>query len=175
MEPKSYIIIIIALIVGSASGYTISSENFKNHLFLLELQMSEKDDRITDLQENITILKSQIEALRSRCPQTRVRIDMVEFCVSCNKVIVTIRNTGGITADIESIGIRLNQPGENWYIDSSNDASGAIEVGNSFSFEWIEYYAGTPATFLSYSTSYMIRVTTTTGFYYEMVAVSPSR
>jgi flagellin-like protein len=117
---------------------------------------------------------------QSQQAQTQIRIDMVEWTVpfapgaATDTVILTVRNTGSVPADIESISIRVNDPGSSWYTDESADATGAIDVGDATTFTWLESDASAGIAYLANSESYLLRVTTTTGFYYEMVAATPS-
>jgi len=69
--------------------------------------------------------------------------------------------------------MRLNVGGSKWYMDKTDDATGAISVGGTREFVWDETGSGAPSGFLAYGKSYVIRVMTTTGFYYELVASTP--
>ena len=60
-----------------------------------------------------------------------------------------------------------------WYVDEAADATGIINVGDTANFTWDEV-GGSALNLLAKSKSYLIRLTTTTGFYYEMVAATPS-
>jgi cell division protein FtsL len=106
--------------------------------------------------------------------QMQVRIDMVDWNVVGDSVTLTVRNTGSVPAEIESISIRENDPGSTWYSDETADATGAIDVGDATTFTWDETGGASGADFIVNSESYLIRVTTTTGFYYEMVAATPA-
>jgi flagellin-like protein len=118
---------------------------------------------------------------QSQQAQTQIRIDMVDwgttdglFTSGDDNITLTVRNTGSVPADIESISVRVNQPGETWYTDDSDDATGAIDVGDATTFDWNEADASSGLDFLENSASYLIRVTTSTGFYYEQVAATPA-
>jgi archaeal type IV pilus assembly protein PilA len=97
--------------------------------------------------------------------QTQVRIDNVNWYA--DGIIVMIRNTGSVAATLESITVRTNTAG------SATVALPLGTVGNSYdtgaalgkSVAWSPYLVGT---------SYVVRVTTTTGFYYEAVVTSPA-
>ena len=78
-----------------------------------------------------------------------------------------VRNTGSVDAVIESISIRSNQAGSLFTMIEDASVAKTIGVGS--------HILVGPATFTwETSTSYVIRVTTTTGFYYEAVFTSPS-
>ncbi|MCX6643367.1 MAG: hypothetical protein NTV15_08260, partial [Candidatus Bathyarchaeota archaeon] len=103
-----------------------------------------------------------------------------------------IRNTGSISAAIESISIRENKVGSTTYTDNyytptgANNSVGAIDVG-----ECITLYLDTAHPKISQldvktgwqtdpgentiinNKSYFVRVNTTTVFFYEAVAISP--
>ena len=113
--------------------------------------------------------------------QTQVRIDTVAWDiqglagtpVGNDTLTITIRNTGSISADIESISVRKNTAGATTYARSNVATVGAVDVGLVVTKTW------TPPTAagLSYivnGQSYVVRVTTKTGFYYEIVATTPS-
>ena len=50
----------------------------------------------------------------------------------------------------------------------------SINTGTTITLEWTETLASAPTDFLQNLTEYVVRVTTTTGFQYDMVATSPS-
>ena len=103
---------------------------------------------------------------QSQQAQMQVRIEMVKWDVDSGIVTVTVRNTGSVTATIESIGIRENLIGEKWYMDETADAVESIDVGDTRDLVWDE--TGASATgLLDHGKSYVIRVTCTTGLYYE--------
>jgi len=98
--------------------------------------------------------------------QTQIRIDSVTW--NAGKYTILVRNTGSVAATIESVSIRTNEAGSTT-TPTSYTTGNSLDVGKTWS----------PATAISYaslavSTSYVIRVTTSTGFYYEMVATTPA-
>ena len=103
--------------------------------------------------------------------QTQIRIDSVTWDVASSEAILTIRNTGSIAADIESISVRLNKAGEPAYLQKYTTAN-SVDTGETLPMLW-DGTGTTPPAF-AYSTSYVLRVTTKTGFYYEMVATTPA-
>jgi flagellin-like protein len=97
--------------------------------------------------------------------QTQVRIDSVAYTDS-NTAVVAIRNTGSIDATIESVWVRPNTAGSAWFKD---DASQTIQVGKA-----ADVTADPILPVLAVNTSYVWRVTTTTGFYYEFISTTPA-
>jgi flagellin-like protein len=104
----------------------------------------------------------------SQQAQTQVSIDSITWNVAGNALNVTVRNTGSVGATIETVSVRLSTQASTWYPVS---VSAAIATGTTAEVEWDG--TGTGLTLAS-SSSYVIRVTTSTGFYYEMSAVSPA-
>lgn len=105
---------------------------------------------------------------QSQQAQTQVRIDSVTWEVGTNSLNVTVRNTGSVGATIETVSVRLSTQASTWYPAS---VSTAIDTGGTAEISWDGATAGLT---LASSSSYVIRVTTSTGFYYEMSAVSPA-
>jgi flagellin-like protein len=118
--------------------------------------------------------------------QTQVRIDSVAWTIVSDvalkdKAILTIRNTGSIAAEIESISIRKNKAGETAYLQSYITAN-SVDIGSTLPLTWDSWLGAAtlpailpvPSDYITYSTSYVLRVTTRTGFYYEMVVTTPS-
>ena len=103
--------------------------------------------------------------------QTQIRIDSVVWSITTGitheTAILTIRNTGSIAADIESISVRLNKAGQPAYLQKYTSAN-SVDTGETLSMIWND------TAILEPSTSYVLRVTTKTGFYYEMVATTPA-
>ena len=93
--------------------------------------------------------------------------------VSGNNVTVVVRNTGSVSATVESIALRSSATGSTYYSESFTSGN-SINTGVTISLNWDESGASAPADFLALSTEYVIRVTTTTGFQYEMTATTPS-
>jgi hypothetical protein len=75
---------------------------------------------------------------QSQQAQMQVRIEMVKWDVDSGIVTVTVRNTGSVTATIESIGIRENLAGAPWYTDETADAVKSIDVGGTRDHVWDE-------------------------------------
>lgn len=100
--------------------------------------------------------------------QTQVRIDMLDWDVAGNTCTITVRNTGNVPAQIESLAIRKNVGGSPYTIETDGLLS-IIQVGGTEDLTWDE--AGLT---LAYDTSYVVRVTASSGFYYEMVTATPS-
>jgi flagellin-like protein len=106
--------------------------------------------------------------------QTQLRIDTVTWS-SLNEADfdLLVRNTGSTSAVVESISIRLNTAGSTSYVLGYPTTSSSIDQSKTLVFKFVASTA-VPNTFgWEYSTSYVIRVTSTTGFYYEMVATTP--
>jgi len=101
--------------------------------------------------------------------QTQLRIDAINWN-SATEINVTIRNTGSVAASIESVAMKLNKAGS-----SFNDITVTPATGNvkSLDIGIAKGFVFTVDT-LDESTSYVVRATATTGFYYELVAVTPS-
>jgi len=116
--------------------------------------------------------------------QTQVRIDTVTWGrtagVRNDNFDLLIRNTGSVAAQVESISIRTNTAGSTASVWTA-PAGSSIDVGVTSTLHFLGASAlpvfpttVPPSTAWALSTSYIIRVTTSTGFYYEMVATTPS-
>jgi len=118
--------------------------------------------------------------------QTQVRIDTTTWLKAGSPLAPTanfdllIRNTGSVAAQVESVSIRTNTAGSTASVWTA-PAGSSIDVGITSTLHFIGANAlpvfpttVPPSTAWAVSTSYIIRVTTTTGFYYEMVATTPS-
>jgi flagellin-like protein len=111
--------------------------------------------------------------------QTQVRIDTVTWLKGGNltspwtKFDLLIRNTGSVAAQVESISIRTNTAGSTASVWKA-PAGASIDVGITSTLNYIGSSASPRFSTWAISTSYIIRVTTSTGFYYEMVATTPS-
>jgi archaeal type IV pilus assembly protein PilA len=107
--------------------------------------------------------------------QTQVRIDSVTWNPSSGvptSFTLDVRNTGSVDATIESVSIRLNQAGSPTYVDSTTTG---VKVGiSSGTHTTVGTVTPTTTVTLANSKSYVIRVTTNTGFYYEAVFTTPS-
>jgi archaeal type IV pilus assembly protein PilA len=97
--------------------------------------------------------------------QTQIRVDGVTY-IHSNEFNVTVRNTGSIDAIMESVWVRPNTAGSTW---SKTDVTKTIQVGKAAD---ISVTGLLPV--LTVNSSYVFRVTTTSGFYYEYVATTPS-
>ena len=102
---------------------------------------------------------------QSQQAQTQVRIEYVTWGTELKTVIATVRNTGSATATIESISVKKNMDESPWLADSVAEST-AIDVASTANIVW------TSETALSTSTSYIIKVTCTTGFFYETSSTS---
>ena len=94
--------------------------------------------------------------------QTQVRIDQVTWVhnTTFSTFTAMVRNTGSVAATLESISIRPNTSGSAAYIFSTTQS---IPVSTAST---IKVWGVSPV--LALNTSYIVRVTTNTGFYYEM-------
>jgi len=101
--------------------------------------------------------------------QTQVRIDSVTWGSDQSQIaLMDVRNTGSVDANIESISIRLNSAGSTATV--VDDAAIKVSIGTGshdgtigpISFDWLN------------AKSYVVRVTTNTGFYYEAVFTTPA-
>jgi flagellin-like protein len=98
--------------------------------------------------------------------QTQVRIDSVTWTTGA--MTLDVRNTGSVDATLESVSIRLNQAG-----------SSAKVIGDGTAIFTGTHHSVGPLSLTGYSDlaaakSYVIRVTTNTGFYYEAVFTTPT-
>ena len=98
--------------------------------------------------------------------QTQVRIDSVAW--SDTGFSLDVRNTGSVDASIESVSIRLNSAGAS--AEVFDDEAIKVSLGPGTHTDPI---LG-PITYdYTNAKSYVIRVTTNTGFYYEAVFTTP--
>jgi flagellin-like protein len=107
--------------------------------------------------------------------QTQVRIDSVTWGTDNNTFTsLDVRNTGSVDAILESVSIRKNVAGSQSYVASVSNAiatGGHLEIILGSGADW----APTSGPGWWYSASYVVRVTTNTGFYYEAVFTSPAK
>ena len=103
--------------------------------------------------------------------QTQVRIDSVAWNVASDTFTLDVRNTGSVDATLESVSIRKNVAGSATYVGATTTA---IAAGSHATITPGAFLPASPALDLAFSTSYVIRVTTNTGFYYEAVFMTPS-
>jgi flagellin-like protein len=109
---------------------------------------------------------------QSQQAQTQVRIDSLTWDVANNNLTVVVRNTGSVSATVESVALRSSATGSTYYSESFTSGN-SIQTGVTISLVWDET-AADAAGLLAASTEYVVRVTTSTGFQYEMTATSPS-
>ena len=107
--------------------------------------------------------------------QTQIRLESVNWDKTAGNAVdgltIQIRNTGSVAATIEGVTIRVNKAGA-----ATTSLLPAAMVG-PFSFDTGDAHSikvPNAAFVWVVGTSYVIRVTTSTGFYYESVATSPS-
>jgi len=109
---------------------------------------------------------------QSNQAQVQIRVDSVAWNLAEAEVTLKIRNIGGVSATIESIGIRKDLEGMPFYIDKTSYATGTVTSGDTRIFTWSETCSSAQRDFLAKRTSYVIRVMCSTGFYYELRSVS---
>ena len=106
--------------------------------------------------------------------QTSIRIDSIEWHVDATAptAILVVRNTGSVDCTLESISVRKNESGLPFDMGDTDPTglttSMTILMSKTGTFEW----AGTVG--IEYSKSYVVRASTTSGFYYELVASTPT-
>jgi hypothetical protein len=122
-----------------------------------------QENLLQQLKANITKLQEQIQSISDQV-QTRVEIDSVTW--GSDSFALDIRNTGLVNAVVESVSIRVNQAGSSSSTFEIPSIRSSIPVGSNATITLTYQWAT--------STSYVIRVTTNTGFYYEAVFTSPS-
>ena len=110
---------------------------------------------------------------QSQQAQTQVRTGTITWDIANDNCSIVVRNTGSVAATVESIALRLSASGSTFY-GVQYTTGNAINTGSTTAFEWTELDASAGPDFLAGLTEYVIRITTTTGFQYEMVATSPS-
>ena len=191
MDSKLYLVATICIIGGLVGGYFLASTTLQNQLVANEVRLQNKDSEISTLtsqveaqtttintlttmvhdqeaeiqalESSITIYEAQITQ-QSTQAQTQIRVDGVLY-TSRTQLQVSVRNTGSVNAVTESIWVRRNSAGSTW---DTIQSSTQIQPGQAVTI---------PATLnvaLIPSSSYVIRVTTTTGFYYEYISNTPS-
>ena len=98
--------------------------------------------------------------------QTQVRIDSVEW--GTGVFSLDVRNTGSVDASIESVSIRLNSAGATATVFDAETLKVSLGPGTH-----TDPLLGEMVFPYTNAKSYVIRVTTNTGFYYEAVFTSP--
>jgi flagellin-like protein len=105
--------------------------------------------------------------------QTQVRIDSVTWGAShAATMVLDVRNTGSVDATLESVSIRKNAAGSTALVLPVSTAIGAGTHSAVPATGTLSISSMSPV--YAASTSYVIRVTTNTGFYYEAVFTSPA-
>lgn len=105
--------------------------------------------------------------------QTQMRIDSVTWKgtpgAPANGCDILVRNTGSVATVVESVSIRINTSGSAATIYTVTAAGGSVDVGGT------KTIPNSLCTLVwTVSTSYVIRITTNTGFYYETTATTPA-
>jgi len=144
MEAKAYGLAVIFLVAGLIGGYFVGSMAFQS-------QLVQKEAEIAELRRLLT----------------QIKIDVIDWEVHNNKLTATIGNIGVISASAESISVRLNAEGSG-FVTEQLIPTVTLVTRETERIVWDEAELE-----LQYETSYVIRVTCSTGFYYEMVASSP--
>ena len=121
----------------------------------------------TDFYDEVIVVSQSQQA------QTQVRIDNLSWDLTAKSCDVTVRNTGSVSATIESVAIRKSASGATLYYVHFTGTN-SITTGTTLPFVWTQDGASAPSGFIAPLIEYVVRVTTTTGFQYEMTATSPS-
>ena len=141
----------------------------------LQKQVTDRDTAILAWQKALAERDAIITDLRKQLqPQsgTVIKIESVRWEINDDIVRVLIKNIGSTSAIIESIKIRKNIDGAQWYF-SEYQVGPFIFPSSSNVYVWKEASEGAPSDFLSFNTSYWIKVTCDTGFYDEEFFTSP--
>jgi len=117
---------------------------------------------LEQLKGNVTLLQEQIQLIGDQL-STHIRIDSIIW--GNGSFSVDVRNTGGNNAAIASISIRVNQTGSTPTTFETPYVRASIPIGThaliTSNYSWLQ------------STSYVIRVTTNSGLFYETLSTSP--
>lgn len=117
---------------------------------------------LEQLKGNLTLLQEQIQLINDQL-STHIRIDSIIW--GSGSFSVDVRNTGGNNAAIASISIRVNQTGSTLTTFDTPFVRASIPIGThaliTLNYSWLQ------------STSYVIRVTTNSGLFYETLSTSP--
>jgi type II secretory pathway pseudopilin PulG len=170
MESKVLLIAVVCLIAGVAGGYFVNSVTVQNQYQAKDLQLQAKDSQIQQLQAEI----DELQATISTQSRTQVKIDsqsQVVWLPGVSNFDVTIRNTGTVPAKIQSISIRKSAAGSQASIWTA-PADNSVEAERLITLRFLGENASPPFTWVSF-TSYVVRVTTTTGYYYELTVQAP--
>ena len=202
MNSKAYLVAAVLLVGGVLGGYLLGTTSYESRIRAYEQQIKAKDLQIQQLQSKDALieelqakiqelqapdlyveqLQAQIQELYgnytalqkmfidSQQPtQIEVRIESVAWHgsgpgVAHNTYTITANNTGTEPAIIESISIRLDQAGSTpatFYPDPTIGIDVKKTISVILPYSW------------AINTLYVVRVTTTTGFYHEALAKSP--
>ena len=111
---------------------------------------------------------------QSQQTQTQIRIEAVAYennASGTTEVAVTVRNMGSVTAILDSVSVASGQS----IMTATLTQKISIPTGQKATYT---FAAGADGIALDWrwilQKAYMIRATTTTGFYYETIASSPS-
>ena len=108
--------------------------------------------------------------------QTSIRIDSIEWNVDDNTATLVVRNTGSVDCTLESISVRPNESGKPFDMGKTEvtglTTSFTILQSKTGTFKWTVSTGGT--LIIEASKSYVVRASTTSGFYYELVASTPT-
>jgi len=162
MESKALLIALFCLIGGLAVGYFVNSLIVQNQFQAKDLQIQKLQTTIDELQATIT------QNL------TQVKVDseyQVNFGPEFSDFNVTIRNTGTVPARIQSISIRRSVAGSEASIWTA-PANSNIEAERLITLHFLGKDA-LPLFTWSPLLNYLVRVTTTTGYYYELEVSAP--
>jgi cell division protein FtsL len=184
METKIYAFLFITLIIGLVGGYFVGIISQQNQAPGLDDEIAAKNEQISSLQsqvqslndtidsknQQILTLQSQVQnlndtidsknqqivALESEVDGLRVSLEVegVVWDVAADTANITIRNTGGVNVTITSISLHETYLGAPWVPDTSPDATGWINVGESKVLLW----DGSSVYDLLPATSYAIQI-----------------
>ena len=135
----------------------------------LEAVSEQKESHISSLEGMIGGLEEEINRLRMIL-LTEIQIDDVEWNVNENMLMVTVRNTGSYSALVEFLSVRRNIEGSTFETQEVLPPR-EIEVEEATVINWGGPDAGLT---LQQGASYVVRVTCSTGFYYEIVISIPA-
>jgi cell division protein FtsL len=163
METKIYAFLFITLIIGLVGGYFVGIISQQNQAPGLDDEIAAKNEQISSLQSQVQSLNDtidsknqQIVALESEVDGLRVSLEVegVVWDVAADTANITIRNTGGVNVTITSISLHETYLGAPWVPDTSPDATGWINVGESKVLVW----DGSSVYDLLPATSYAIQI-----------------
>jgi cell division protein FtsL len=126
---------------------TIDSKN--QQILTLQSQVQNLNDTIDSKNQQIVALESEVDGLR-----VSLEVEGVVWDVAADTANITIRNTGGVNVTITSISLHETYLGAPWVPDTSPDATGWINVGESKVLVW----DGSSVYDLLPATSYAIQI-----------------